>query len=382
MMMSPPPQPNPSYATTYPNHQHHHHPNSSAVITPGSAPVMQQNPIRVPFDSVNPQPYGGDGEFGGTQKKKRGRPRKYPLEGNNTDLGLSTAPPLASAPAAAAHGDSGGVGTETSAKRSRGRPPGSGKKQLDALGVPGVGFTPHVIEVTAGEDIASKIMAFSQQGPRTVCILSANGAVSNVTLRQPATSGGTVTYEVCMNLLAKLLALLVVDLLPDVSSKESTTRTTVVNFDIAVKLQSLSKLTRLVAFDLQGRFEIISLSGSFLLSESNGNRSRTGGLSVSLAGSDGRVLGGGVAGMLLAATPVQVIVGSFVADGKKTKTVPSSAAPPNMVSPPSDGSGSSGGSADESGSSLREPVTYSNASESMPNMQPYQNIEWPQLNMH
>ncbi|KAK3041601.1 hypothetical protein RJ639_000735 [Escallonia herrerae] len=326
MMMSPPPQPNPSYATTYPNHQHHHHlPNSSTVITPGSAPVMQQNPIRVPFDSVNPQPYGGDGEFGGTHKKKRGRPRKYPLEGNSTDLGLSTAPPVASAPAAAAHGDSGGGGTETSAKRSRGRPPGSGKKQLDALGVPGVGFTPHVIEVTAGEDIASKIMAFSQQGPRTVCILSANGAVSNVTLRQPATSGGTVTYE-------KLLALLVVGLSPEVSGKESTTRTTGVTEVLekepdtltrgvtrwftkpqlsvtrspAVKLQSLSKLTRLVAFDLQGRFEIISLSGSFLLSESNGNRSRTGGLSVSLAGSDGRVLGGGVAGMLLAATPVQV----------------------------------------------------------------------------
>lgn len=46
------------------------------------------------------------------------------------------------------------------------------------------------------QDIASKIMAFSQQGPRTVCILSANGAICNVTLRQPAMSGGTVTYEV------------------------------------------------------------------------------------------------------------------------------------------------------------------------------------------
>lgn len=59
---------------------------------------------------------------------------------------------------------------------------------------------------------------------------------------------------------------------------------------------------------LQGRFEIISLSGSLLLSEDNGSRSRTGGLSVSLAGSDGRVLGGGVAGMLVAASPVQVSV--------------------------------------------------------------------------
>lgn len=41
-----------------------------------------------------------------------------------------------------------------------------------------------------------KIMSFSQQGPRAICVLSANGAVSTATLRQPSTSGGTVTYEV------------------------------------------------------------------------------------------------------------------------------------------------------------------------------------------
>lgn len=57
---------------------------------------------------------------------------------------------------------------------------------------------------------------------------------------------------------------------------------------------------------LQGRFEILSLSGSFLLTENAGTRSRTGGLSVSLAGPDGRVIGGGVAGLLMAASPVQV----------------------------------------------------------------------------
>lgn len=46
------------------------------------------------------------------------------------------------------------------------------------------------------QDVASKIMAFSQQGPRTTCIISANGALCTATLRQPATSGGIVTYEV------------------------------------------------------------------------------------------------------------------------------------------------------------------------------------------
>lgn len=58
---------------------------------------------------------------------------------------------------------------------------------------------------------------------------------------------------------------------------------------------------------MQGRFEILSLSGSFLPQENDGICSRTGGLSVSLAGPDGRVIGGGVAGMLMAAGPVQVI---------------------------------------------------------------------------
>lgn len=42
-----------------------------------------------------------------------------------------------------------------------------------------------------------KIISFSQQGPRAICILSANGIISNVTLRQPDSSGGTLTYEVC-----------------------------------------------------------------------------------------------------------------------------------------------------------------------------------------
>lgn len=42
--------------------------------------------------------------------------------------------------------------------------------------------------------------------------------------------------------------------------------------------------------------------------ENGGTRSRSGGLSVSLASPDGRVVGGGVAGLLVAASPVQVIL--------------------------------------------------------------------------
>uniref|UniRef100_A0A0D6R8S0 AT-hook motif nuclear-localized protein n=1 Tax=Araucaria cunninghamii TaxID=56994 RepID=A0A0D6R8S0_ARACU len=191
-------------------------------------------------------------------KRKRGRPRKYGPDGSMA---------LALAPMTAVAGP-----FSPSQKRGRGRPPGSGRKQqLAALGEwlagsAGVGFTPHVITIVAGEDVATKIMSFSHQGPRAVCILSANGAISNVTLRQTATSGGTVTYE--------------------------------------------------------GRFEILSLSGSFLPTDNGGSRSRTGGLSVSLAGPDGRVIGGGVAGMLMAATPVQVVVGSFITNGRKAQAKP------------------------------------------------------------
>lgn len=46
------------------------------------------------------------------------------------------------------------------------------------------------------QDVAGKILSFSQKGPRGICILSANGAVSNVTIRQPGSSGGILTFEV------------------------------------------------------------------------------------------------------------------------------------------------------------------------------------------
>ncbi|KAL4348887.1 hypothetical protein GQ457_17G020120 [Hibiscus cannabinus] len=337
----PPPFPFNSLASPVPV-QPHHQQNQNQ-----NQNQQQQQPK--PFDSMNSTGFDESPQFRyntePAAKKKRGRPRKYAPDGNIALLQLAPTTTIASNSANHGEGESVGLGTnsgggsggggvsEPPAKKNRGRPPGSSKKQMDALGgVGGVGFTPHVITVEAGEDIASKIMAFSQQGPRTVCILSANGAISNVTLRQPAMSGGTVAYE--------------------------------------------------------GRFEIISLSGSYLFSENNGSRSRSGGLSVSLAGSDGRVLGGGVAGMLRAASPVQVIVGSFIADGKKQssdafRTGPSPVPTSNMLnfgapgitgSPPSQG-GSSESSDENGGSPLNGGSGfYGNSAPSIPNnnMQMYQ----------
>jgi len=56
----------------------------------------------------------------------------------------------------------------------------------------------------------------------------------------------------------------------------------------------------------QGRFEIITLSGSVLNYEVNGSTNRSGNLSVALAGPDGGIVGGSVVGNLVAATQVQV----------------------------------------------------------------------------
>lgn len=60
-------------------------------------------------------------------------------------------------------------------------------------------------------------------------------------------------------------------------------------------------------YSLQGRFEILCLSGSYLVAENGGPRNRTGGLSISVCSPDGHVIGGAIGGRLIASSPVQVI---------------------------------------------------------------------------
>ncbi|XP_042474353.1 AT-hook motif nuclear-localized protein 7-like [Zingiber officinale] len=220
---------------------------------------------------------GDAGEVSGLLKKKRGRPRKYGPDGTPLRP-LNPMPLSASAPANVQYTSAAAVGTVM--KRGRGRAVGLARKPSTQFSLQaehlspggfaeqttiagemvacsaGANFAPHIITVAVGEDVTMKIISFSQQGPQAICILSANGIISNVTLRQPDSGGGTLTYE--------------------------------------------------------GRFELLSLSGSFMPTENGGTRSRAGGLSVSLASPDGRVIGGGVAGLLVAASPVQVVVGSFL----------------------------------------------------------------------
>ncbi|MCD9640183.1 hypothetical protein HAX54_025328 [Datura stramonium] len=55
----------------------------------------------------------------------------------------------------------------------------------------------------------------------------------------------------------------------------------------------------------KGRFDILTLSGSYVRTEIGG---RTGGLSVCLASTDGQIIGGGVGGPLIAGGPIQAFV--------------------------------------------------------------------------
>ncbi|KAG6783545.1 hypothetical protein POTOM_009199 [Populus tomentosa] len=302
-------------------------PITTATTTPAASPNYQPGGVEgsAVGDSVSPHWINVGGSGGDPMKRKRGRPRKYGPDGTMalaiasapqsvavtplTSSGLSSPPaqaqvqPLVPTPSPGSDvgvaGPAvalGGSVSLTGVKKARGRPPGSSKKQqLDALGSAGIGFTPHVITVKAGE-IVYRPCAIDMRGEdlesaelvkiayMALCILSANGAISNVTLRQQSTSGGTVTYE--------------------------------------------------------GRFEILALSGSYLPSENGGQRSRTGGLSVCLSGPDGRVLGGSVAGLLMAAAPVQVVVSSFIADGRKVSKSANHMQPSSATSklPPTGGS--------------------------------------------
>ncbi|OWM71884.1 hypothetical protein CDL15_Pgr017767 [Punica granatum] len=254
-----------------------------------------ENPTQTPGSGQSPasgQPASlGPAVAGMPVKKKRGRPRKYRPDGSVpaalSPRPISSAPPPVIDFSSQKRGKVKTAGSVSKPKFEVENLGGKCLKSADSIDVceelsngdqylgewvacsVGANFTPHIITVNAGEDVTMKIISFSQQGPRAICILSANGVISSVTLRQPDSSGGTLTYE--------------------------------------------------------GRFEILSLSGSFMPSESGGTRSRSGGMSVSLASPDGRVVGGGVAGLLVAAGPVQVVVGSFLSGNqhepkKKPKT--------------------------------------------------------------
>jgi Plants and Prokaryotes Conserved (PCC) domain len=59
---------------------------------------------------------------------------------------------------------------------------------------------------------------------------------------------------------------------------------------------------------LQGHFQIIYMSGSYMTTDEAGTRTRTGDLSIAVSSPEGHVFGGPVGGVLVAATTVQVLL--------------------------------------------------------------------------
>ncbi|XP_031125431.1 AT-hook motif nuclear-localized protein 26 [Ipomoea triloba] len=149
----------------------------------------------------------------------------------------------------------GGSGEGEITRRPRGRPAGSKNKPKPPIIITrdsANALRTHVMEIADGCDIMESVSAFARRRQRGVCIMSGTGTVTNVTLRQPASPGAVVT--------------------------------------------------------LHGRFEILSLSGSFLPPPAPPAAS---GLTIYLAGGQGQVVGGSVVGALLASGPVLVMAASF-----------------------------------------------------------------------
>ncbi|KAI3867079.1 hypothetical protein MKW98_029613 [Papaver atlanticum] len=140
-------------------------------------------------------------------------------------------------------------------RRPRGRPAGSKNKPKPPIIITrdsANALRAHVMEIANGCDVGESVAAFARRRQRGVCILSGSGTVTNVTLRQPAAPGAIVT--------------------------------------------------------LHGRFEILSLSGSFLPPPAPPSAT---GLTIYLAGGQGQVVGGSVVGQLLASGPVVIMAASF-----------------------------------------------------------------------
>ncbi|CAH8381865.1 unnamed protein product [Eruca vesicaria subsp. sativa] len=255
--------PLPNSGHPFPLGEQRHHQDFSHGIHMGmaaassSSPAMQQQPPIPP----TPHPSVAAAEEPIMVKKKRGRPRKYVPENEGCDLELS---PMQKPKISSSMSD------PNAPKRARGRPPGTGRKQrLANLGEwmntsAGFAFATHVISVEAGEDIVSKVLSFSQQRPRALCIMSGTGVASALTLRQTGSSAPTLSF--------------------------------------------------------QAHFDILSLQGCYLVNEEGGSKSRTGGISVSLSRHDGFLIGGTV-GTLIAASLVQVVACSFVYGSAKAKVI-------------------------------------------------------------
>uniref|UniRef100_A0ACD5Y1G0 Uncharacterized protein n=1 Tax=Avena sativa TaxID=4498 RepID=A0ACD5Y1G0_AVESA len=168
---------------------------------------------------------------------------------------------------------SGGGGADGSSievsKKRRGRPPGSKNKPKPPVVItreaePAAAMRPHVIEIPGGRDVAEALSRFASRRGLGICVLAGTGAVANVSLRHPCPAAPGAAPAVVV---------------------------------------------------FQGRFEILSISATFLppaiAAVAPQAAAVASGLSISLAGPHGQIVGGAVVGPLYAATNVVVVAAAF-----------------------------------------------------------------------
>uniref|UniRef100_A0ACD5XSS3 Uncharacterized protein n=1 Tax=Avena sativa TaxID=4498 RepID=A0ACD5XSS3_AVESA len=169
-----------------------------------------------------------------------------------------------------ASGGGGGDGSSIEvSKKRRGRPPGSKNKPKPPVVItreaePAAAMRPHVIEIPGGRDVAEALSRFATRRGLGICVLAGTGAVANVSLRHPCPGGAASAPAVVV---------------------------------------------------FQGRFEILSVSATFLppavAAVAPRAAAAASGLSISLAGPHGQIVGGAVVGPLYAATNVVVVAAAF-----------------------------------------------------------------------
>lgn len=226
---------------------HHHHHHQQQQFQPHRQQQQQQH-----YHHQQQPNSEEDEQSGGSSSLNHGQKREREENHNNNDGNNRE---LASVVTGGDGDHSSGGGGSGGARRPRGRPAGSKNKPKPPIIITrdsANALRSHVMEVANGCDIQESILSFATRRQRGVCILSGNGTVTNVTLKQPAAPGAVVT--------------------------------------------------------LHGRFEILSLSGSFLPPPAPPAAS---GLTIYLAGGQGQVVGGGVVGPLLASGPVVIMAASF-----------------------------------------------------------------------
>ncbi|KAI3758356.1 hypothetical protein L6452_05916 [Arctium lappa] len=146
-------------------------------------------------------------------------------------------------------------------RRPRGRPPGSKNKPKPPIVItrePDPSMSPYVLELPGGTDIVDAVVRYCRKRNMGLCVLTGSGTVANVSLRQPSTTpGATITFH--------------------------------------------------------GRFDILSISATVLpsLSQSSAVAPFANGFTISLAGPQGQIVGGAVAGQLISAGTVYIIAASF-----------------------------------------------------------------------